>query len=416
MDGRVGARANPSTSVVDVGREFLTPLHLEQFLYGLVLVETDGSVLYVNRMARQLLMPGKAAVPGAKWRCCDLICGRLGPLVGGGCISERIAQSPSHLPEVRMDIEHERIQTAAWVSASWWGSTNERLLFHLRPGKLGDRRRRAAPEWSGLVSTDEAKLQISTLGSFRVEATNGPLNGEWLEQRPGQLLKYLTCQRRRSISSDRIAEAMWPNARPEVARNRLRFYVHALREKLDPNRGRRSPCRFILAKRGGYFLDTSHVWIDADEFEREAQTGLGAFQRGLVAEATDHLALALDLYQASFLSEEPYADWALEERERLQDLACRALRARIEIASNHDDLDSLAAYARRLAEMEPFDADVQKMMIQICLRRGRRSEAFRRYSALRKRMLSYFDEEPGFDLTNLDEAEPSTLGLGAKLQ
>jgi DNA-binding SARP family transcriptional activator len=383
---------------------FLSPALFEQFLYGLVLVEEDRSVLYVNRKARQLLMPGHREVDGAAWRCCDLICDRLGPIVGGGCISKRVFETgAAQMPEVRMDIEQDRLHTAAWVSVSPLDvESSPRLLFHLRPGKPGDRRRRTPPEWSDQVSpTNRAALQISTFGRFAVEGAKGPINGEWLEQRPGQLLKYLVGERRRVVSSDQIAEAMWPDAGAEEARNRLRYYVHALRDKLEPDRAWRSPSCFIVARRGGYMLDTSEAWIDADEFEREVQAGLAAFNQGLNEPAEAHLSGAMNLYQTGFLAEDPYAEWALTERERLQDLAGRALRAQVDIAAENGNLDAVATHARRLADMEPFDTDVQKMFIEICLRRGRRSEAFRHFVALRKRMQTYFSEEPDFDLASI---------------
>jgi DNA-binding SARP family transcriptional activator len=408
MSGRVMGDGSPEVVAPVVDPVFFSPVHLERFLYGLVLVQNGGEVLYVNREARQLLMPGQGLVPGSEVRCCDLICHRLGPLLGdGGCVSEQVAASPVHLPEVRMDIDHDRAPRAAWVSAGWWGSTNERLLFHLRPGKPGDRRRRAAPGWSGRACEHRPKLQISVLRPFSVEGLDGPLGGKWLDQRPGLLLKYLVSNRGRAASSDQIAESMWPQARPEVARNRLRFYVHSLREKLEPDRGYRSPSRFVVGQGSGYRLDTSQIWIDADEFEREAQAGLAARRQRLDDEANRHLARAMALYQAPFIAEEPYEDWALEERERLQCLAARALRARIEIAKGRLDIESLASDTRRLAEMEPFDAEVQRLVIEVCLRRGRRSEAMRRYGALRKRMLSHFGEEPDFALADLVQSSSS---------
>jgi DNA-binding SARP family transcriptional activator len=379
-----------------------SPALFEQFLYGLVLVERDGSVLYLNRKARQLLLPERDGGVAGEWRCCELICDRVGPVLGGGCMSQRVAEAGSHLPEIRIDIERDRQRAAAWVSGSPLGADGDKFLFHLRPGSLGDRRRRTPPEWASQVCTTQRfQLQIVTLGRFSVEGEQGPLNGEWMEQRPGQLLKYLVGERRRVVPSDRIAEAMWPEAGPEEARNRLRYYVHALREKLEPERGHRSPSRFVVARRGGYMLDTTQAWVDADEFEREVKAGQAAFDQGSSTPASMHLAGALDLYQDGFLAEDPYADWALAERERLQELAGRALRLMMEIHGEHGDLEAVARHARRLAELEPFDTDVQKLFIEVCLRRGRRSEAFRRYSALRKRMLANFGHEPDFDLATL---------------
>ncbi len=383
----------------------MSPDLFEQFPYGLVLAAREGRVLGLNRKARQLLAPAGPEPGGPMPTCCELICCRLGPVVGGGCMSERVAVTGSQLPEVRMDIERERLQAAAWVTVSPLDPDGSRLIFHLRPGKAGDRRRRTSPEWTGRVCPSErSDLQITTLGRFRVEGPNGPLNGEWLDQRPGQLLKYLVCERRRVVTSDQISEALWPQAGIDEARNRLRYYVHALREKLEPDRLRRSPGRLVVARSGCYVLDTAEIWIDADEFEREAHAGLTAFGEGLAGPADSHLTGALRLYQGGFVSEEPYLEWAVEERERLQELAGRALRAQVRIYVQLGRLEDAAVHARRLADMEPFDSDVQKLFIDICLRRGRRSEAFRRYALFRKGMLHSFGQEPDFDLTDVERA------------
>lgn len=376
----------------------------ERFPYGLALTDAGGRVLRLNRTARRILVPADPDATNATWSCCDLICGRLGPVIGG-CLSERVAGTGIQLPEVRVDIEQDRLLTAAWVTVSPLDSDNSRLLFHLRPGRPGDRRRRTPHEWSShSAHPSRAHLQIVTLGRFQVETANGPLNGEWLDQRPGQLLKYLVSERRRVVTSDQIGEALWPDAGVTEARGRLRQYVHALREKLEPDRGHRSPSRFLLPRRGGYILDTTGAWIDADEFEREAQAGLLAFAQGQNEGAAAHLTTALRLYQDAFLAEEPYLEWALEERERLRELAGRALRAQVRIYMQLGRLEAAAAHARRLADMEPFDTDVQKLFLGICLKRGRRSEAVRRYAFLRKRMLDSFGQEPDFELLDMERA------------
>jgi DNA-binding SARP family transcriptional activator len=379
-----------------------SPQIFERFPYGLALVDSTGAVLHLNRKARQLLMPVDAQGRGRHWRCCDLICSRLEPIVSGGCLTERTLKAAGPLPEVRMDIEQERLQAAAWVTASPLETDEGRLLFHLRPGQMGDRRRRTPPEWSNAVQTPHrAQLQIVTLGRVRVEGPSGPINGDWLEQRPGELLKYLVSERRRVVSSDRIAETLWPEAGIQEARNRLRYYVHALRERLEPDRGHRSPARFVVAHRGAYRFDTNATWIDADAFERETRAGLACLEQGLTESAASHLKRALRLYRGDFLAEDPYAEWALDERERLRELAGRALRAQIDIQKRLGNLEAAAEHARRLAGLEPFDHDAQKLLIRLCLERGRRSEALRRYSVLRKRMLTQFGQEPDFDLAEL---------------
>jgi DNA-binding SARP family transcriptional activator len=389
------------TPARDAGGLSFSSQMVEQFMFGLMLVGPDGRVRYLNHKARQLLLPPERDVVGT-WSCCELICDRLKPMLGG-CLSEMAVDGEVELPEVRLDIKSERLETAAWVTVSSLDDDRSELLFHLRPGRTGDRRRRTNSDWSGQGNSHEpAELRISCLGKMEVESSGGAVGGRWLEQRPGQLLKYLLCHRRQVVTSDQAAEAMWPKAGLEEGQNRLRYNIHALREKIEPDRPHRSPVSFVLGRRGGYLFDTNRVWLDVDEFEREARAGLSACKQSQRKQARQSLAKALRLYRGDFLADDPYAEWALEEQERLRGLAARVMRsqARIEIDLGH--LESAAHLTRRLADLEPFDNDVQQLLLEICLRRGRRSEAHRRYAHFKRRMSDVFDCAPDFELGDVE--------------
>lgn len=387
-----------------------SPQLFERFVFGLALVDRAGGVLYLNRKARELLVSTGQRRNEAGWKCCDLICARLGSLLEGDCLAERATLSEAHLPEIRMDLDGHGVQSAAWVTVSKIGAAGRQLLFILRPGRQNDRRRQSRPEWPAPPTATAPGLYATTLGRFQVEAQAGALGGEWLEQRPGQLLRYLVCERRRMVTTEMIAEALWPQAGPSEARNRTRHYVHVLRERLEPGRATRSPSCLVVARRGGYHLNTNNLRVDADEFEREARAGLTAFVQGLAEPATEQIDNALRLYRGPFLAEYPYEEWALEERERLHELAGRALRAQVRLRTELGDVDAAAECARRLADMEPFDMDAQRIVLDLCIRRGRRSEAYRRYSALRQRMLQSFGQEPDFDLFELEGQFSATSG------
>jgi DNA-binding SARP family transcriptional activator len=379
-----------------------SPQLFERFPYGLALADREGRIAQLNHQARRILLPADGSTID-HWSCCELVCDRLGSLLNSGCMSALAFASRRELPEVRVDLDGGRLQTSAWVTASVFDDERSHVLFHLRPGRPGDRRRRTREGWHGdSLGGQLAELQIQTLGRVQVEGPSGPVNGEWLGQRPGDVLKYLICERRRAVASDQIAEALWPGSGPEEGRNRLRFHIHSLRERVEPTRKPHCRPRIVLSRRGGYFFDTSMVWIDADEFEREARAGLAAVDRGQPDGAAPHLRRASTLYRGEFIAEDPYAEWALQERERLHDLAVSVFRAQIDLELAAGRLDAAATPARRLADIEPYDAEAQRLFIEIGLRRGRRGEAVRRYELHRGRMKRSFGIDPEFNLGQVE--------------
>jgi len=169
-----------------------------------------------------------------------------------------------------------------------------------------------------------------------------------------------------------------------------------------------------VTREGAYSLSGDHVLVDADEFEDLVRTGLPALDTDPVR-GRALLERALDLYRGDFLADEPYAEWALDERGRLRDLAARVLHALARIDEQADDLEAAYLHLRRLAELEPLDIHVQRDLLAVCLRRGRRTEARRRYDALWRRSMRELGHEPGFLLEDLadevggaDAAGPAT--------
>jgi DNA-binding SARP family transcriptional activator len=375
----------------------------EAFPYGLALIDRDRRVLKLNGRARTILLVDEARTPG-RWTCCELVCRQVAPLLGIDCLSRHALGCGGDLPEVRVDLHGEHLQTSAWITASFLGCAGP-VLFHLRPGRPGDRRRRTRQGWHGDSSGGlRADLRMTTLGPFTIEATGTPLGGEWTGRRPGQLLKFLVSRRRRLLMPDEIVEALWPNVGHEEAKNRLRFQIHTLREHLDPDRAPHGDSRFLRSRHGGYIFDTSVAWVDADEFEREANAGLAALRQGDRKAAAPHLCRAGALYRGPFIADDPYAEWVLEERERLRELAVLVLQSHAEILVGQGDLDGAMPVARRLAETEPYDSDVQRFFLELILARGRRGEAVRRYDLYRVRLRKSFDSDPDFELRDLKPA------------
>jgi DNA-binding SARP family transcriptional activator len=373
--------------------------------YALLLEDADGHLLGHNRAARRILGPAVDLDDASPHAACAIVgCRRPGGPLADLCLHERALDHDGPLPEVRVDLAHGGEAEAAWVTVAALGRERQLVLTELRPGQREDRRRRTEPHW-----TTGPRLRIHALGRTRVTSAEAGLDGRWLDNRAGQILKYLVCERHRSVYSDEIVERLWPNAGRPGTRG-LRYFIHVLREQLEPHGAPIPPSSFVLATRGGYVFDRSKVWVDANEFEDLVETGLAAHERGDEERAADHLRRGLALYGGDFLEDEPYAEWAFHERDRLRQIASNGLRALAELDDRHGDLEAATTSLVRLTDLEPYDVDVHRDLLAMLLRRGRRSEALRRFEALRRRMLTTFGEELGFSLADLGPASPESSG------
>jgi DNA-binding SARP family transcriptional activator len=323
--------------------------------------------------------------------CCDVLgCGRAGTDLAHVCLTELAMGLPQGADDYV--IQMPGVDGATAVSVRPIAGGCERfVVIQLRPAGPASASKPIPPPASA------ATIRIRTLGKTSVELPGGEMVGDWLEQRPGQLLKFLIARRGTAVHADAITEALWPRARSDST-NAVRHFVHTLREKLEPSRDRYARSAFVIARNGGYMLDTGSFQIDSDEFEREAAAGLSALDSGRVERAIPRLEAAMELYGGDFLVDERYEDWAIIERERLLDLACQVLRA---LAANEPGSDKATHYLERLADLEPLDADVQRQLISTWLRQGKRTRALRRYRTLQSRLMREFGERITFDLAEL---------------
>jgi DNA-binding SARP family transcriptional activator len=355
-----------------------TPLGLlaTRFFNGLLVVSREREIVWLNERARCLLGPmsGEAAVT-----CCRLMCATpANPLVGQ-CLSERVRVHGEVLPEIPLDLSAHGL----WVAAapSWLG--DDSVVMEVRQGHRGHPRGHAARE-RGRPSG----LEIHSLGRTRVTWGGTDLSGLWLRQRAGQVLKYLVVNRERTVALDEIVDVFWAG-RPGGIRS-ARQAVHLLRGYLQPGRAGHGPSPFIRSTGGGYALDRQGVDVDADEFEAAAHAGLGDDGRGLPPDKAQ-LEKAVRLYGGEFFEDEAYAEWVLPERDRLHDLAAAVLR-RLVAVGQEDHGGGVAL--QRLADLEPFDLDVQRALIERLVARGRWSQAVRRAAATSGRFERVFGERP----------------------
>lgn len=239
-------------------------------------------------------------------------------------------------------------------------------------------------------------VRVRTLGCTDIEGDDSC--GRWLGRRPGDLLKFLICRRYRVIHAQDIAESLWGH-RGFASSGTVRQCVHELRAKVEAGR-RDASAQLVVTRQSGYALNDS-VIVDADDFAVHVRRGIAALACDQQEIATVHLRRAVSMYRGDFLSDEPQAEWAVAERERLREHMEDALAALGQLYEAAGDAETATSCLRRLAEMRPFDVDAHRRLLGMLLSQGRHSHAWRCYQAFCSRLGREFSRAPDFTLADL---------------
>src|SRR5207247_6944543 len=136
---------------------------------------------------------------------------------------------------------------------------------------------------------------IELLGWLR--ATQGAhLVHRFRRQKTAALLAYLAFYRERSHPRDTLLELLWPEADPDVARNRLSVALSSLRRQLEPPGV--PPGAVIVADHATVQLNPQAATTDVAAFQAALQA---ASRAGSAIEQIERLTEALQLYQGELL-------------------------------------------------------------------------------------------------------------------
>ncbi len=233
----------------------------------------------------------------------------------------------------------------------------ERAITEALLGLL-DRAGRASaltPEASSLP------MSLAMLGRFELCVAGRPV-----ALRDGQeaaLLKYVAARGGR-VHSEEALEAMWPEADPAAARNRLRTILSRLRVAAGD----------VIERAGKSLVLSSSLTVDLNEFVADVDSAraAAATNRGLAIAIARR---AMARYGGDLLPDDPYEDWAEEPRQRARTMMIGLLDLCAEDAAERGDLDELRRVVEQSIGFNPYD-DARYLQLATALaQQGRRGEA-----------------------------------------
>ncbi|HEX2063285.1 MAG TPA: AAA family ATPase, partial [Acidimicrobiales bacterium] len=217
------------------------------------------------------------------------------------------------------------------------------------------------------------RLDLRLLGGFEVTVDGRPVaHDAWDGRRPAQLVKMLALSPGHRLPAERVMDHLWPDLEPEAARANLHRAA--------------SRARGILGSRQAVVLSTGMVslapaaqrHVDVARFEAAATEALRSNDSGRCAEAAD-------LYGGELAPEEPYEEWAVQERERLRLL--------------HHELLRRAGRWAALVDADPTDEEAHLRLIEEHRDAGRVHAAVRQFHRLRTVLARELGVPPGPETT-----------------
>ncbi len=244
-------------------------------------------------------------------------------------------------------------------------------------GRVAEGKKQASPK-------DPQLLEISLLGHFEVKVDGEPiLINHWPRHSSKALLQMLAAKKGHTLRRVDVLNAIWPEVDYVEGRPRIYSAVSTLRNVV---RQKGTKARFVLGGDGMISLNPSSVVCDVDRFEALAKKTM---QEGVDTQsALDAASEICDIYQGEMIvspldSSGMMARRAEELRHEYVDAMTSAAQLALEVGS----LSAAALYARNANRELPTREDAVIVLLQVYLRQGRTSEAWRAYRDFSQHLL-----------------------------
>ena len=232
-------------------------------------------------------------------------------------------------------------------------------------------------------------LRVSLFGTTTASHDpQGPTLTDFGGAKPRQILEILAVANGTPVPKDRLAEQLWGSDMPRSWVGTLESYVSLLRRRLLCNAGRTAA---ITTTKNGYLLDPRQASVDLHEVRSMLARAFFATPLSSVR----YTLAALELADRPLLASEPYADWAVREREAITHEFVAACVHASKQASAVQEIDAATTMARRAVELDRIDEDACRQLMRALWAGARRGEALRCYHDLRSAVIEELAVEPG---------------------
>ena len=240
-------------------------------------------------------------------------------------------------------------------------------------------------------------MGISVLGPLRLSVGDRQVP---LPAKQAILLAILALQPHRTVSTDRLIEALWgEDASPDLVKT-LQTHIFQLRRRLEPGAADVEDRAAIVTEGHGYRLEAGPKVVDASVFlalVSEARSASDAKPEDAAARLTE----ALALWRGPDVAEVGGEPAATAEIERLQEVRTSAVDELVRIRLGLGETDALIADLRKAVSEAPYREQLWASLMLALARSGQRAQALLAYRDAEAALRRELDVEPSRELQEL---------------
>lgn len=232
-------------------------------------------------------------------------------------------------------------------------------------------------------------VRVRVLGPVEVATDAGVTH---LGARSKALVAALAARRGESLSTERLADAIWPGEAPSDPAGAIQTLVSRLRSSTS--------AEIVETVGNGYRMNPDTVDLDADHFDRLLSDATVRSPD----EALELLDEALSLWRGDAFADASIADLTDDEARRLDELHLvaqeRRFRRLVELGRSDEAVGPLEAFVSR----HPLRERAVGLLLEALARTGRDTDALRRYAEHQSRLAEETGLEPSTELQELELA------------
>jgi DNA-binding SARP family transcriptional activator len=261
------------------------------------------------------------------------------------------------------------------------------------------------PPVSAAPGPSPAGTECRVLGPLEVVGGGWPVQLGGRKQR--LLLAVLLLAAGRTVSADRLVDALWGADAGEKVRNTLQVHVSALRKLLQAA----GTGLTVVRREPGYAIDVGTGQLDLLRFRAGVEAGTAALREGRAAAAVAALDAALGLWRGAALADLADEPALQAELGALEESRLAAVGTRTEA---HLALGRHAEVTAELADLvaaAPLHEHLRALLVLALYRSGRAADALAVLREGRRVLAGELGADPGPELRDLERAVLATEDL-----